>query len=76
MTRRGYAARVSCNWQYYLTRLRRDEPLPCLEVAEFLGDNLADVDAEPIDDPLGEIRMRGPAEDLDIRHSALQATHT
>lgn len=58
----------------HITRLRRDnvcKPLPCLEVAEFLRDNLADVDAEPIHDPLGEIRMRGPAEDLDIRHSAL-----
>lgn len=52
-----------------------ERPLPCLEVAEFLGDNLADVDAEAVDDPLGEIRMRGPAEDLDVRHSALQDSH-
>lgn len=45
--------------------------LPCLEVAEFLGDDLADVNAEPVDDPLGKIRMRRPAEDLDVGHSAL-----
>lgn len=45
--------------------------LPCLEVAEFLGDDLADVNAQPVDDPLGEIRMRRAAEDLDVGHSAL-----
>lgn len=50
-------------------------PLPCLEVAEFLGDNLADVDAEAVHDPLSEIRMRRAAEDLDVRHSALQDSH-
>lgn len=45
--------------------------LPCLEVAEFLGDDLADVDAKPVDDALGKVRVRGAAEDLNVGHSAL-----
>lgn len=49
-------------------------PLPCLEVAEFLRDNLADVDAKPIHDPLRQVRMRGAAEDLDVRHPALKGS--
>lgn len=77
MTRRGYLAKASCKNMTETERVLCAGScvvraiLPCLEVAEFLRDNLSDVDAEPIDDPLSEIWMRGPAEDLDIRHSAL-----
>lgn len=53
-----------------------DDYVPCLEIAEFLRDNLADINAKAIDDSLGQIRVRSPAEDLDVRHSTLQDTHT
>lgn len=51
-----------------------DDPplLPCLEVAEFLGDDFANVNAEPVDDALREVRMRRTAEYFYVRHSALQ----
>lgn len=45
---------------------------PCLEVAEFLGDDLAEIDAEPVDDALRQVRVRRAAEHFDIRHPALQ----
>ena len=46
--------------------------VPCFEVAEFFGNHFANVDAQPIDDPLGQIWVRGAAEHLDVRHSALK----
>lgn len=45
--------------------------LPCLEVAELLGDHFADVDAQPVDDPLRQVRVRRAAEHLDVRHSVV-----
>lgn len=45
---------------------------PCLKVAEFLGNDFADIDAESVDNPLGQVRVRRAAEDLDVRHPALQ----
>lgn len=70
------AARSTTDNPAWKNVVRGDKrPLPCLEVAEFLGDNLADVDAETIYDSLGEIRVRGPAENLYIRHPALQDSH-
>lgn len=54
------------------TRGCNSRPLPCLEIAEFLGDNFADIDAEPVDDTLCQIRMGRAAEDFYVRHSALQ----
>lgn len=46
--------------------------LPCLQVAELLGDHLADVDAQPVDDPLRQVRVRRAAEHLDVGHSAVR----
>lgn len=46
----------------------RTDRLPRLEVAELLGDHLADVDAEPVDDPLRQVRVRRAAEHLYVGH--------
>lgn len=51
---------------------RRGRRLPCLQVAELLGDHLADVDTQPVDDPLRQVRVRRTAEHLDVGHSAVR----
>lgn len=56
-----------------LDRLAERFQLPCFEVAKLLGDHLANVDAQPVDDPLRQIRVRRAAEHLDVWHSVVGA---
>lgn len=62
----GIAARYIGNRDGQISRR-----LPCFEVAELFGDHLADVDAQPIDDPLRQVRVRRAAEHLDVGHSVV-----
>lgn len=46
--------------------------LPCFQVAELLGDDFAQVDAEAVDDALRQVGVRRAAENLDVGHPALE----
>jgi len=46
--------------------------LPCFQVAELFGDDFAQVDAEAVDDALRQVGVRRAAENLDVRHPALE----
>lgn len=48
---------------------------PCFQVAELLGDHLAQVYAESVHDALRQVHVGRPREHFDVRHSGLQATH-
>lgn len=61
-----------CSRRQYENQSRQNEEkfgfIPCFQIREFLGDDLPQVDAQPIDDPLREVGMWRSGKHFNVRH--------